>query len=154
MEVRTVSEQNTLYVRTTTPVAELPQIMGTIYGEIAEFMQKEGVPFTGPPFALYHNMDMQALDVEIGFPVPADSASRGNERVQAGKIPGGKVLAVLHTGPYSAMEETYTKAMAHIEKEGLKVMPWMYEAYLNDPGETPPEQLQTEIFFPLEVGST
>ncbi len=148
MNVREVKEQNTLRVRLVTPVSELPNVMGPIYGEIAARMQSEGVPFVGPPFALYHNMDMEALDVEIGFPVPSPMEKSG--RLEPGTIPGGKVVSEIHTGPYSTLEETYNKVMAFIAAEKIKVTPWMYETYLNAPGEVPDAELKTEIFFPVE----
>ena len=63
MEIREVPERNTLVVRVTTPVAELPGLMGRVFGEVAGFMQRKSIPFAGMPFALYHNMDMSNLDV-------------------------------------------------------------------------------------------
>jgi effector-binding domain-containing protein len=148
MEIRDVKEQHTLALRYTTPVSRLSETMGNFYNEIAAYMQQNGIPFAGAPFALYHNMDMEALDVEIGFPVP--KPVKGNDRFQAGSLPGGKTLYTLYTGPYSEMEKPYSELMDHIQKHKLKTASICYECYLNDPATTPEKELQTEIYFPLE----
>ena len=148
MEIREVKEQRTLAMRFTTPVSKLSAIMGQHYGEIAAFMQQKGIPFAGAPFALYHNMDMEALDVEIGFPV--QKAVEGDDRIQAGTLPGGRVLYTLYIGPYSEIEKPYGELMDYIQKHKLKTASVSYEYYLNDPATTPEKELRTEIYFPLE----
>ena len=60
--------------------------MGPVYGEIAAYMAKNKIPFAGPPFAMYYNMDMDDLDVEIGFPVAEKISGEG--RVKPGTLPG------------------------------------------------------------------
>ena len=122
--------------------------MGRVYGEIAEYMQEQSIPFAGAPYALYRNMDMDALDIEIGFPVPAPAV--GTDTIKPAKIPGGKAVVAMHTGPYSELSRTYTQLMGYLEHEQLKPTGLSYEFYLNDPNVTPPENLQTEIVFPLQ----
>lgn len=147
MEIKTVQEQKTLYIRTTTPVAQLPAIMGPAYGKLAAYAGENGAAFAGPPYARYYNMDMDALDVEIGFPV--DKVLPGQGDIQAGTLPGGKRAAAVHRGPYTTIGATYDKLMAYTQQEGLTTTEWMYESYLNSPEENPPEKLETEIFFPI-----
>lgn len=148
MEIREVKEQHTLALRYTTPVSKLSETMGKLYNEIAAHMQQEGIPFAGAPFALYHNMDMEALDVEIGFPV--HGPVKGLGKIQAGTLPGGKALCTLYTGPYSGIEKPYGELMDYIQQHKLKTASVSYEYYLNDPETTPEAELQTEIYFPLE----
>jgi effector-binding domain-containing protein len=90
---------------------------------------------------------MQDLDLEIGFPVSGELPDRGN--IQAGEIPGGKVATCLYTGPYSGIAPAYTAFSEWIEANGYQPTGVAYEVYLNDPDETPPEELQTQIAFPL-----
>lgn len=147
MEIRTVEPRNTLTVRVSTPAGELPKLMPRVFGEIAAFMQRKGIPFAGMPFALYRNMDMNALDVEIGFPVSAAVAGEG--RIQASTIPGGRVAWAAHAGPYETIERTYNALLAFARERGLKLAEWMYETYLNGPDTTRPEELRTEICMPI-----
>jgi len=148
MEVRTTEEQSTLVIRTTTPVEKLSELMGAGYGEIVQFMGSAGAQPAGPPFAVYHNMDMSNLDVEIGFPVAAPT--EGGGRIKAGTLPGGKAAVTLHVGPYGKIEEAYNRLTAFVKEQGLEPEAFCYEFYLNDPAETPPEELKTEIYFPVK----
>jgi len=148
MEMRNVDEQRTAAVRLTTPVEKLPEVMGEVYGEVAGFLARRGLEFAGPPFALYYNMDMAALDVEMGFPVTIDVEGEG--RVFAGSLPGGPTACTVHIGPYSELERTYTALMEYVQGQGLEVQGWTYETYLNSPEDTPPEKLRTEIFYPIK----
>ena len=147
MEIRNVAERPTLAVRVTTPVAKLSEEMGTAYRDIAGFMAAEGLEFAGPPYALYRNMDMNALDVEIGFPLSVPA--KGNGRILAGTIPGGPVAASTHTGAYEGIATTYEKLKSFVEEQNREAEDWCYEFYLNSPEDTAPELLKTEVFFPL-----
>lgn len=148
MEIVKNKERNTLSVRYRTPVGKLPESMGPIYAEIAAYMGKKGIPFAGPPFAMYYNMDMNDLDVEIGFPV--ESANSGEGRVKGGILPGGEAAVAKHVGPYAAIETTYNDLTAFIAKQRRQTESFMYEEYLNSPQDTPPEKLETNIYFPLK----
>ncbi len=103
----------------------------------------------GPPFSVYYNMDVSNLDVEIGFPVAEKFEGKG--RIRAGKIPGVKAAVTLHVGPYEKIDEAYNRLSAFVKKQGLETESYCYEFYLNDPAETRPEELKTEIYFPLKV---
>jgi effector-binding domain-containing protein len=149
MEIKETKEQKTVVIRITTSLAELSDTLDAVYGELMGYLERQGLETNGYPFVLYHNADMEALDLEAGFPVDRIVSAEG--RILSGTIPGGTVLSAIHTGPYSTMEKTYTPVMAHIRKEGLRVTTWMYERYLNNPVNTPEERLQTEICFPLEA---
>ncbi len=122
--------------------------MGHCYPEIIQYMTSKGVQPMGPPYALYYNMDMSALDIEIGFPV-RDSLE-GNDRIQPASLPAGKAAMALHVGPYEKIEETYNALAAFVKERHLTPKTFSYEFYLNDPRETKPEDLKTEIYFPLE----
>lgn len=147
-EIKSVESQKTIMVRLTTPAGKLSDVMGEVYGELGAFMGEKGIVPAGAPYAMYYNMDMEALDVEMGFPVAGDPACEG--RIKAGEIPGGKIAAAVHTGPYDKLEETYNKLMAFVKEKGLDVQEWMYEYYLNSPLEVKPEELQTQICYPVK----
>lgn len=140
--------QPTLAIRTRTAVSDLPAVLGKAYGAIASYLGEIGEQPAGPPFAAYHNMDMQNLDVEIGFPVAKSLPVRGD--IQVGEIQGGQYAACLYTGPYGDIEPAYKALSAWIEEQGHKPTGVAYELYLNDPALFPPEELQTQILFPLE----
>ena len=146
VEERTL--QPTLAVRTRTSVENLPRVLGPTYGTIAQYLGELGEQPIGPPFVAYFNEDMTDLDIEIGFPVVRELPGRGE--IQTSKIPGGKVATCLHVGPYSEIEPAYEALVEFVEERGHEATGVCYEVYLNDPQETPPEALQTQILFPLK----
>lgn len=147
MEIRNTVDQKALVVRLTTRASELPRVFGEAYGEIMAYMGRKGINLSGRAFALYHNTDMENLDIEIGWTIDQDDSGEG--RIKFRVIPGGKVVYELHKGPYSTMENAYNKVMAFIKEKGIKTTEWMYEVYLNSPENTPEEELKTEIYFPI-----
>ena len=147
MEIRNVEEKKTLAVNLTAPASELPNVIGEVYGEIGAYLGRKGIEMTGAPYVLYRNMDMDALDLEIGF--PAGGNDQGEGRIKPSRLPAGRVVTAIHKGPYKELEKTYEKVMAYIAAEGVKTTEWMYESYLNSPMDTAEEELLTELFFPL-----
>jgi effector-binding domain-containing protein len=110
-------------------------------------MAELGEQCAGPPYAAYYNEDMENLDVEIGCPVARELPGRGE--IRAGEIPGGKVATCLHIGSYSDIGPAYVALSQWMEENDHAPAGAAYEFYLNDPDETPPEELQTQIMFPL-----
>ncbi len=147
MEIVQRQKTNTLAVRYRTPAAKLAESMGPIYGEIAAYMAQKGIDFAGPPYAMYYNMDMDDLDVEIGFPVGAPA--KGEGRVRPGKLPGGRHATATHGGSYETMAKTYDALTAFCKERGVELEERMYEENLNSPEEVPPEKLETVIHFLL-----
>jgi effector-binding domain-containing protein len=92
-------------------------------------------------------MDMQNLDVEIGFPVSRSLQEK--EDIKAGEMPAGKYASCIHIGPYDKLEPAYAALAQWIKENGYQSSGPAYEIYLNDPNETVPEELETLIKFPL-----
>ncbi|MFZ5900080.1 MAG: GyrI-like domain-containing protein [Bacillota bacterium] len=74
--------------------------------------------------------------------------NRKNE-IKSGEIPAGKRAVCLHVGPYNKVEPAYHTLMQWIKENGHTPAGVVYEFYLNDPSETPENELQTRIVFPL-----
>ena len=149
-EVREQAAQPTLSIRTRSSVQELPQAMGQAYGAIGQYLCELDEQPAGPPFAAYYNMDMQNLDVEIGMPVAGDVPGRGD--IQDGELPAGRIATCMHIGPYSEMEPAYRALSEWMAEQGYQATGVAYEFYLSDPGQTPPQELMTQIALPLQSG--
>jgi hypothetical protein len=66
-EVTDEMEKPMLSIRTRTSVANLPQALGRAYGAVMQYLGEIGETTEGPAFAEYYNLDMEDLDVEMGF---------------------------------------------------------------------------------------
>jgi effector-binding domain-containing protein len=146
-EVFETKEQPVLCIQKTTRVEDLPQLIGQSYGAIMQVMAERGVELAGEPYVAYFNMDMQNLQVELGFPVSAVAEGKGE--VIAGVIPGGKKATTLYVGPYQKMAPAYETLTQFTKDQNLVPTGVAYEHYLNGP-ETPPEELKTRIVFPVK----
>jgi len=139
-------ESSTLVVRTKTSVQNLPSLIGKCYGEIAAYLGEMGESPADIPFVAYHNMDMQNLDVEIGFPVSSDLPGKGD--IIQSSIPEGLSVFSVYMGPYSQMETVYSEMAEWISKNGYVPTGTVYEYYYNGP-EFPEDQHLTKIVMPV-----
>lgn len=140
-------EQPTLIIRLTTRVEELPQVIGASYGKIVAYLDEIGELMTDVPFVAYHNMDMQNLDVEMGFPVA--KSYPGNGEVKPGLIPEGKIIFCMYRGPYAEMEPVYMEMSQWFEENNCQPEGISYEYYYNDP-EFPESEWLTKIVMPIK----
>jgi len=139
-------EQPTLSIRTRTKVEDLPVLIGESYGKMAVYLKELGEFPSDIPYVAYHNMDMQNLDVEIGFPVSEALPEKGE--IQSGSIPEGNVVFCMYRGAYREMVSTYNEMANWIEENRLKPTGTVYECYYNGP-EYPESELLTMIVMPI-----
>ncbi len=147
-EINERAAQPVLSIRTRVTVQDLARVSGQSYGAIAQYLGELGEQPAGAPFAAYYNMDMQDLDVELGFPVARPLLGKGE--IQPGEIPGGLLASVMHIGPYADCGPAYEALTQFVKDHGHTATGVAYEMYLNDPSVTPPEQLMTQVVFPLQ----
>jgi effector-binding domain-containing protein len=140
--------QPVLSVRTRGSVKDLPAILGRSYGAIGAYLGRMGHQPAGAPFIAYYNQDMQNLDLEIGFPVAKKLPGQGE--IQPGEIPGGKAAGCMHVGPYDKIAPAYEALGQWMQSKGYEGTGVCYEIYLNDPQQTSPDKLQTQILFPIK----
>lgn len=140
--------QPVLSIRTRTAVGNLPQVIGKAYGEIIQYLNEIGEEPSGAPFAAYYNMDMEDLDVEMGFPVTKLLA--GKDEIKSNEIPAGKQVSCMHKGPYIQMEQAYNAMTQWINDNGYTPTGMCYEFYYNSPADVPESELITKILFPLK----
>ncbi len=150
IEIKDQAPQPVMSIRTRTTVQEMPAFLGRAYGAVAQYLGEMGEAPAGPPFAAYYNMDMPNLDMEAGFPSSKPLPAKGE--IRASEIPGGRLATCVYTGPYDRMKDAYEALMQWIKESGCQGTGVTFELYLNDPAQTPPQELKTLIIFPLSSG--
>jgi effector-binding domain-containing protein len=140
--------QPVLCIRKKTALENLPDVIGQAYGEIVQYMAELGEAPVNVPYTAYYNLDMQDLDVEMGFPVTKDLPGRG--AIKSGEIPEGKYVSCMFKGAYSQMEDPYNEMFKWIEQNGYEPKGVYYEFYYNAPGEVPETELLTKIVMALK----
>ena len=143
-----IDAQPIVGIRTQTTMGRIAEVMGPLFGELFGYVQQSGQAPAGMPFAIYHGMDGDNVDLECGMPVAAPMA--GTDRIRAGELPGGTAATVTHTGPYDQLGQTWTALTAWMKSQGLEPAGAPWEVYVTDPGAEPdPSKWRTDIFFPV-----
>lgn len=148
IELKEQAFQPTLSIRVRTRVEELPKLIGENYHKIAAYLEELGEKVAGVPYTAYYNMDMQDLDVEMGFPVVRPLPGKGP--IMPGTIPEGLVVTCMHKGPYSGMEPMYQAMMQWIAENPYEPVGTAYEYYYNSPAEVPESELLTRVDMPVK----
>jgi effector-binding domain-containing protein len=149
-EIKKEPVQPVMSIRTHSTRQDLPDVLGKAFGDVATYIGMQGQQPQGPPFVAYYNLDMENLDIEIGFPVAKKLPS--GDMIKASEIPAGKVATTVYTGPYGdGMRAAYEALGKLVEENKCVSTGVVYEIYFNSPMDTPPEKLQTKIVFPLKV---
>lgn len=148
IEVTEPAPRPALAIRTRTPVSAISSAMGQAFGKVYQYMLEIGAKPGDCAVAVYYNMDMNDLDLDLGF-VLADPAP-GREEIHAMEIPGGKQVTCMYQGPYDQMEAVYTAITEWMAANGSTPTGHAYEFYYNDPSQVPPSELLTMIMFPIQ----
>lgn len=125
------------------------QALGVAYGKILAVLGPVGVEMDGAPIAINRSFDPQGEWVFDAALVvkPAPSAESPDADVKAGSTPAGRVVKVVHTGPYSGMKSAYDAIEAFMKANNLKAGAVSWEEYVSDPGNTPADNLITNVYF-------
>lgn len=143
IELKPQAFQPTLSIRFRTKAENLPNQIGECYRQIAAYLEEIGEKIAGVPFTAYHNMDMQDLDVEIGFPVEKPLPGQGD--ILSGGIPEGWIVTSMFKGHYSGMEPMYKAMFQWIAEHDCIPTGVCYEYYYNSPMEVPESELLTRV---------
>ncbi len=148
IELNEQNAQPVLSIRTRTTLEELPALIGESYMKIMSYLNELGEQPANAPFTAYYNLDMQDLDVEMGFPVAKLLTEK--DEIKAGEIPQGKVVSTMYKGPYTDMEQPYNEMSEWIAQNGYEPAGVCYEYYFNSPADVPESELLTKIVMPIK----
>jgi effector-binding domain-containing protein len=146
-EVKELPAQPTMKVRRVASVQEIPAVVGAAYAAVMRAIGAQGAEVVGPPYVIYWNDDMSALQMDLGFPVAQPLPGDGD--VEPGEIPAGRWAVTLHTGPYPDLGAAYRALEEWTAARGLQTAV-SCEIYFNDPNEVPPAKLQTQVMYLLK----
>ncbi|MGF7057977.1 GyrI-like domain-containing protein [Brassicibacter mesophilus] len=148
IELTDQPSQHVLSIRTRTSVENLPEEIGKAYNSIMQYLKEIESEPSDVPFVAYYNLDMENLDVEMGFPVSKPMAGKGN--IESSEIPAGKQISCMFKGPYKDMEAPYNEMMQWIKENEYTATGVSYEFYYNSPMDVPESELLTKIVFPVK----
>lgn len=148
VEIVEQNAQPVLMIKKNTSIDQLPKIIGENYMKIFEYLNELEETPKDAPYTAYYNLDMQNLDVELGFPVSKVFPDKGE--IKSGFIPQGKYATAMFKGPYSGMQEAYNEIFKWLGENGYEPAGVYYEHYYNSPEEVPESELLTKIVIPVK----
>lgn len=147
-ELTAIDPHWALVIKSRVNVEGLAEVFANSFASLVEYLEELGEDIIGPPFAIYHNVEMEELDVEMGLPVAGSLPGKGD--IVPREILIQRAASTVHTGPYEDIESAYVALAEWMNDNGHEPEGASYEFYLNDPGSTDPLELQTMIFIPVK----
>jgi effector-binding domain-containing protein len=147
-ELVTVAPTITAVVRGTIAADEVTDFFDRSFSVLGAAIAAQGVTPTGPAFALYRGIPDETMDLEVGF--PTDRAIAPDGSAEAGELPGGQVVRVVHAGSFDGLAGAWQQLGAWMAEQGLTPSDTYWECYLTEPNpEMDPAELRTELNWPV-----
>jgi effector-binding domain-containing protein len=121
--------------------------IGGAFRVLVEHAGATGATWTGPPFVLYPEICDGEFEIAVCMPIVEGAESGEGASVE--EVPGGLCAATVHVGPYGEIGKAYVALQKWMTDNGRRPAGMVREVYLNDPEGVPPEELQTEIDWPV-----
>ncbi len=148
IEVRRLSPQPTLMVRGRAALADVPATIGEHLEAVSRRIEELGEEPAGPPYARYHEVGEEEVELEAGFPV--SRALEGAGPVEPSELPGGEAAATEHWGSYDDLPAAAAALGAWVARHGRKAAGARWEVYWTDPREVDDlSEVGTEVLMPL-----
>jgi effector-binding domain-containing protein len=123
--------------------------LGMALTELFEFVSLKNLQLTGPPMSIFIKRNGEFI-FDAAVPIIAPNYIKTQGRIRVSKLPDGKVLEALYTGPYDKIKYAYDHIESYMTKHNLQTDGYIREEYLNDPVITPPKDLKTNIVIPVK----
>lgn len=128
------------------------------YQKIPDYIQEVGLwlvennlTMTGMVYGTYYNSPEEVpedeLEYEIGFSFKGKASS--DDKFKIKEIPSQNVISAIHKGPYTEVGPVIHGLVEYAIKNNYEIVGPVTEIYLNDPSMEKPEDLLTEVQFPV-----
>ena len=151
-----VKEIPQLHIICKTQRGSISELMEKLIGDLVGVVyhpdnQRNLVKMTGPLMALYHEEEPDINDMFVVVAVPVTGKiSVTDPDIEIRNLPAVSVLSLVHKGPYESIGIAYQKLMEYANAQGIELTGPFRELYLNNPQETTPENIMTEIQAPIK----
>ena len=122
------------------------------FAKTFELLQRAGMETCGEKITVYHDFDLkkQTFDYTSGV-LFAEAPASVPEGLNSWSLPSVQAFRVDHVGAYEHLGNAWSAANQHVRSKKMKQSKvGTFELYKNDPSETAPEDLLTEIYLPLK----
>ena len=143
--VKEAPATNVASVRVRTSLATIGNDLAAGFGKVAPIA---GQP-AGAPFVIYHDVIDEQTDGDIEICIPVAQPFEGRDGVDGRRVDGGSVATTTHIGPYDQIAPAYHTLTGWVQEHGHEFTGPPREIYLNDPTTVDPEEILTEVQWPI-----
>lgn len=126
---------------------EYAAFFGESLSRIDAFLAECGALTSSPAMACFHNMELERLDVEIGYHLAQEVSSGSDISCQC--CPACKVVTAIDMGPYEQQDPTLMELFGYVEAQQLIMQGPICYYYLNEPNRPEAEYL-TQMVIPVK----
>ena len=141
-------------------LAHMHEFTEPIHAALPDALQRAGYTITAPAFTAYFRFSgtseaTTSVDIACGVPIDRPlraplTLSSPDHLVESWSIPGGRIAALSHTGPDSALSTTWHELIRSLAARGLEPVPPLWEVYVQRPDDaTNPGPHRTDLFVSL-----
>lgn len=149
IELREIEPQPTVSIRDQVARKEIEETLLQLIPQIQEYVDAEGLPAAGPPFARLHNygeVKRVNVDLEVGLPLNEAVEVEGEEQIMASKLPGCQAAVIRYSGPYDEIDEAYEALQEWVKANDYESAGTPWESYGNKLGA---EAWNVEVVWPV-----
>lgn len=140
--IEVLEVQPVALIRASVAFDGIPAFLAAAYDEVSSVVFAQGAQIVGRPFARFRTGD-HGFEVEAGLPTSGPVVPTG--RVEAGELPGGPALVVLHRGAYDDIARNFREGHKWIAANRWTSTGAPWEVYLDGPEVAEPRTL---VFMP------
>jgi len=150
--VESVGPIHMLGVRKTCKMSEIDEHMSAALGEAEQKIAAANVSHEGSKLSVYHHFDMKARTFDFTAGIMVLDSNADVPGLSSWSLPKTRAFAVEHVGSYENLGNPWGAAYQHVRYKQLKLdnKAGTFEIYRNEPSDTAPADLVTDIFLPLK----
>ncbi len=133
-------------------IEELGEVMKKDFEALYAFMEEKGLSMQRVPFSIYNTFDIFKKESSYIACIPLEESVEIPKGWVRGNVEAKNALKTIHTGRYLHLGNAWSTAISFTQIKKIKTTkkPVGYEYYLNNPYDTPQQELITEIYLPLK----
>jgi len=147
VEEKKIKDIKVAFIRYRGPYDMIPKLME----EVVNWVINKNLNMTGMIYGAYFNrpddVPPEKLFYEIGASFEGNANDEGNVQVKI--IPEHTVIATMHKGPYDKVGPVIDGLAKYAIENNYDIIGPVTEVYLNNPNDLQPQDLLTEVQFPV-----
>ena len=152
VQIQQIAPIHVVMMRHTGPYEQMDAVFNQLWGWVSSHQvpvqRTIGIYWDNPDYVQSYALRAAACyEVPAGFQMP----DTGGLQITLEDLAGGNYAITRYVGPYEDMAPVWSKFTKYIEKNLRRTISQnpAFEVYVNDPDDTPANQLITDLYMPV-----